>query len=139
MSTNELPAFDTIAEDFAFIDDWDEKYRYLIDLGRQVPPIDESAHNEANKVRGCASQVWLVFDRRDEGLHIAGDSDAAIVKGLMAILIALYAGRSAQDILSIDAQARLAPLGLADHITPQRSNGLASMITRIRETASQAG
>jgi cysteine desulfuration protein SufE len=132
-----LPAFDDIVADFAFIDDWDEKYRYLIDLGRQMPPLSEAEQSETNKVRGCASQVWLVFEGEDGTIRFRGDSDAAIVKGLVALMISLFSGRSEEDVRSIDAEARLSELDLQDHITPQRSNGVASMIRRIKSEAGQ--
>jgi cysteine desulfuration protein SufE len=134
MST-QPPAFDDIAADFAFIDDWDEKYRYLIDLGRNLAPLSEEERTEANKVRGCASQVWLVFEGEDDKLRFRGDSDAAIVKGLVALMISLYGGRSRDEAKSLDAEARLTEIDLQEHITPQRSNGVASMIKRIRAEA----
>ncbi|MEM9422353.1 MAG: SufE family protein, partial [Pseudomonadota bacterium] len=120
----------------AFIDDWDEKYRYLIDLGERLPALPDEAHNDRTKVRGCASQVWLQLRWDDQGkLNMLGDSDAAIVKGLVAILIALYNHLTKDEILSIQAKERLAELDLEGHITPQRSNGVASMIERIRAEA----
>lgn len=134
---NTLPDFETIHDDFAFLDDWDERYRYIIDLGRQLPPFPEEARNEEHRVRGCASQVWLTFDQDGDKLHILGDSDASIVSGLIAIVLALFSGQTKADIQKIDAQAELAKLDLADHITPQRSNGVVSMIAKIKEKASQ--
>jgi cysteine desulfuration protein SufE len=133
--TDSLPDFETIADDFAFIDDWDEKYRYIIDLGRRLPPLSDDERSEANKVRGCASQVWLVFDELDQAVRFRGDSDAAIVKGLVGLMIALFSGRSKEEIQKIDAQAKLAELELQEHITPQRSNGVVSMIGRIKDEA----
>lgn len=133
--TDEIPAFDDIAADFAFIDDWDEKYRYIIDLGKRLPPLTEDEHSEANRVRGCASQVWLVFDKAQGEIRFRGDSDAAIVKGLVALMISLFSGRSAEEIRAIDAEARLAEIDLREHITPQRSNGVVSMIRRIKAEA----
>lgn len=130
-----LPAFQDIVDDFEFIDDWDEKYRYIIDLGRQLPELPESLRTEETRVRGCASQVWLIIETLDGKLSLHGDSDAAIVKGLVAMVIALYAGLSPHDAAQLDPQAQLAPLDLAEHITPQRTNGLASMLKRIKETA----
>ena len=124
--------FEDIAADFAFLDDWDDRYKYLIDLGRALPPFDEAKRDEAHKVKGCASQVWLDVEERGGALHLAGDSDAHIVKGLVALLIALYSGKTPAEILALDAPGALAPLDLTDHLTPQRSNGLASMIARIR-------
>ena len=126
------PSFDDIAADFTFIDDWDEKYRYLIDLGRRLEPLSDGERSEANKVRGCASQVWLVEDEADGKLSLRGDSDAAIVKGLVAVVIALFGGRTRDEVRALDADAKLAELDLAEHITPQRSNGLASMIRRLK-------
>lgn len=127
--------FDDIVADFAFLDDWDDRYKYLIDLGRALPPYPEEKRDDARKVRGCASQVWLDPRRVDGRIEFAGDSDAHIVKGLVAVLLALYSGRTPDDILKVDAAAALAPLDLAAHLTPQRSNGLASMVKRIRAIA----
>lgn len=133
-----MASFDDIVSDFAFLDDWDERYKYLIDLGRALAPYPEEKRDEAHKVRGCASQVWLDPSAADGRLRFAGDSDAHIVKGLVALLIALYDNRTPSEILDIDAEAKLAPLDLAAHLTPQRSNGVASMIARIRATAAAA-
>ena len=134
-----MPTFDAIAADFSFLDDWDERYKYLIDLGRALPPFPETLRDDAHKVRGCASQVWLhaTFDD-DRRFDLAGDSDAQIVKGLVALLIALYAGKSPAEALALDARAALAPLDLEGHLTAQRSNGLAAMMRRIREIAAAA-
>ena len=131
-----------ITEDFGFLDDWEDRYRYVIELGRKLDPLDESARNAANKVQGCASQVWI--DTKVSGpqdnpqLDFVGDSDALIVKGLIAIVFALLSGRPAREILATNAQAVLDSLGLKDHLTPQRSNGLASMVARIRADAQRA-
>jgi cysteine desulfuration protein SufE len=133
--TDALPSFDDIAADFAFIEDWDEKYRYLIDLGRNLPPLTDEERSEANKVRGCASQVWLVFEGEGDTLAFRGDSDAAIVKGLVGLMMSLYSGQSRDEAKALDAEARLAEIDLKEHITPQRSNGVASMIARIKEEA----
>ena len=103
-----IPSFDTIAADFAFIDDWDEKYRYLIDLGRQLEPLTEAEQSEENRVRGCASQVWLVFEGEGDEIRFRGDSDAAIVKGLVALMISLFSGKSRAEALALDPEARLA-------------------------------
>ncbi|MFO0992425.1 MAG: SufE family protein [Hyphomicrobiales bacterium] len=131
-----------ITEDFGFLDDWEDRYRYVIELGRKLEPLDESARNAANKVQGCASQVWIdtkVSGPRDNPrLDFVGDSDALIVKGLIAIVLALLSGRTAREILATDAQAVLDSLGLKEHLTPQRSNGLASMVARIRADAQRA-
>lgn len=129
------PTFEDIAADFAFIDDWDEKYRYLIDLGKRLEPLTDEERNERTKVRGCASQVWLVTGDDDGKLTIRGDSDAAIVSGLVAVMIALFGGRTRDEIQTLDTDAKLAELDLSDHITPQRSNGVASMIRRLKAEA----
>lgn len=133
-----MTAFDDIAADFAFLDDWDDRYKYLIDLGRSLPPYPEEFRDDANKVKGCASQVWLHAVRDGERIRLEGDSDAHIVKGLVALLLALYSGRTATQMLEIDPAQSLAPFDLAGHLTPQRSNGLASMIRRVREIAAAA-
>ncbi len=132
-----MQSFDDIVADFAFLDDWDDRYKYLIDLGRSLPPYPEEKRDDAHKVRGCASQVWLEVSTVDGRLAFAGDSDAHIVKGLVAVLLSLYSRKTPQEILAIDPQQALAPLDLAAHLTPQRSNGLASMISRIRATANE--
>jgi cysteine desulfuration protein SufE len=134
---------DDIRTDFALLDDWEDRYRYVIELGRALPALDPSLRTETSKVRGCASQVWLVSRiTRDEAglprLHFVGDSDAHIVRGLIAILFAIYDGRTADDIADTDALALFAELGLKEHLTPQRSNGLASMVARIRADAEAA-
>lgn len=134
--------FHDIRADFEFIDDWDERYKYLIDLGRDLAPYPENQRDAAHKVRGCASQVWVHTERSDDhALKIYGDSDAHIVKGLIALLIALYSGKTPEEILAVDPEAALAPFDLKDHLTPQRSNGLHSMVNRIRAIAEaeQAG
>jgi cysteine desulfuration protein SufE len=130
-----LPPFDDIAADFAFIDDWDEKYRYLIDLGRNLPPLTDEERSEDNKVRGCASQVWLVFEGDGDALRFRGDSDAAIVKGLVGLMISLYSGLPKAEAKELNAEEKLAEIDLKEHITPQRSNGVASMIARIKAEA----
>src|SRR5271169_344996 len=126
-----------IIDNFSVLDDWDDRYRYLIELGRELPPLAEALHSDANKVQGCASQVWLDTTVRPNGaggpaLNFAGDSDAHIVRGLIAILFAMYSGRSATDILAIDAIKVFEGIGLREHLTPQRSNGFRSMVDRIR-------
>ena len=132
-----------IIDNFSVLDDWDDRYRYLIELGRELPPLAEAAHNDANKVQGCASQVWLDTRVRPNGasgpvLTFAGDSDAHIVRGLIAILFAIYSGKAAKDILASDALALFERLGLREHLTPQRSNGFRSMVERIRLDARAA-
>ena len=130
---------DALAEEFSLLGDWEERYRYIIDLGRGLEPLSEDEHADANKVRGCASQVWLVTEPGPDGsLHFRGDSDAHIVRGLIAILLALYSGRTAREIVTTDAEAAFARLGLREHLTSQRSNGLSSMVQRIRADAESA-
>jgi cysteine desulfuration protein SufE len=133
---------DAILADFELLDDWEDRYRYVIELGRTLEPLPDEARNATNKVQGCVSQVWLATtphrDARDIRLTFIGDSDAHIVRGLIAILLALYSGRSADDILKIDANAVLDKLHLKEHLTPQRSNGLLSMVERIRSDARTA-
>jgi cysteine desulfuration protein SufE len=132
-----------IIDNFSLLDEWDDRYRYLIELGRELPPLAAEAHNDANKVRGCASQVWLNTSVRPNGaggpvLTFVGDSDAHIVRGLIAILFAMYSGRSAKDILATDAVALFERIGLREHLTPQRSNGFRSMVERIHADARAA-
>lgn len=131
-----------IIENFELLDEWDDRYRYLIELGRELTPMPEAAHNEDNKVRGCASQVWLeTHVTRDGGepvLTFLGDSDAHIVRGLVYLMLALYSGRSAREIVDTDPQALFAKLGLDAHLTPQRSNGVRSMVERIKSDARAA-
>ena len=134
---------DEIIDNFSLLDEWDDRYRYLIELGRELPPLAAEAHNDANKVRGCASQVWLDTRVRPNGaggpvLTFVGDSDAHIVRGLIAILFAMYSGRSAKDILATDAVALFEKMGLREHLTPQRSNGFRSMVERIHSDARAA-
>ena len=138
-----MPDIDEILDNFSVLDEWDDRYRYLIELGRELPPLPQSAHNEANKVQGCASQVWLETDVRPDGadgpiLAFSGDSDAHIVRGLIAILFAIFSDRSARDILSTNALALFERMGLREHLTPQRSNGFRSMVERIRSDAQAA-
>jgi cysteine desulfuration protein SufE len=132
-----------IIDNFSVLDDWDDRYRYLIELGRELPPLAESARNDANKVQGCASQVWLDIDVRPNGadgpvLTFAGDSDAHIVRGLIAILFAIFSGKTAKSILATDALALFQKMGLREHLTPQRSNGFRAMVERIRAEANAA-
>jgi cysteine desulfuration protein SufE len=138
----DIMTIDEISENFAILDEWDDRYRYLIELGRMLPPLPVAAHIDANKVQGCASQVWLTTDikRGPSGpvLSFAGDSDAHIVRGLIAILFAMYSQQPARDILATDALALFDRLGLREHLTPQRSNGLKSMVGRIRDEARNA-
>jgi len=136
-------SIDEIIENFDLLEEWDDRYRYLIELGRTLPPLPEAARSDANKVQGCASQVWLSTTVKPNGstgpvLAFDGDSDAHIVRGLIAILFALYSGKGAKDILSTDAVALFEKLGLRDHLTPQRSNGFRSMVERIKSDARTA-
>ena len=132
-------SFEDILADFELLDDWEDRYRYVIELGRKLEPLPETERTQANKVQGCVSQVWLAT-RVDRGsgaprLTFIGDSDAHIVRGLIAILFALYSGGTAHDIATIDAPQQLAQLHLKEHLTPQRSNGLMAMVKRIRTDA----
>ncbi len=136
-------SFDEIKENFELLDDWEDRYRYVIELGRALPELDEASRTETTKVRGCASQVWLVTRLQHEPdgttrMRFEGDSDAHIVRGLIAVLIALYDGLPPAQACQLDAHAAFAELGLKDHLTPQRSNGLASMIQRIHSDAASA-
>jgi len=138
-----MPEIEEIVDNFSVLDDWDDRYRYLIELGRELPPLTPAAHNDANKVQGCASQVWLDTDVRPDGaggpiLTFSGDSDAHIVRGLIAVLFAIFSGRHAKDILATDAIALFERMGLREHLTPQRSNGFRSMVERIRSDARAA-
>ncbi len=140
-------SFDQILEDFSYLDEWEDRYRHVIELGKALPPMNEALKTPATKVSGCASQVWIHSTPRnsvngngngsgkDIGISLVGDSDALIVKGLMAIVFAMFAPLSAREIVELDAAAALAKLGLAEHLTPQRSNGLASMVKRIKSDA----
>ena len=134
-----MTMIDEIVENFALLEEWDDRYRYVIELGRGLSPLPGSAHNEANKVRGCASQVWLVSSRGAGGtLIFHGDSDAHIVRGLIAIVISLYSGRTPDEILGFDFRSAFDRLGLKGALSTQRSNGLFSMIERIRRDAAGA-
>jgi cysteine desulfuration protein SufE len=131
-------SLETLLEDFALFDDWEERYRFIIELGNGLAPLSDAEHNEANKVPGCVSQVWLVSEAQDDRLHFRGDSDAHIVRGLVAILLDLYNGKSRAEIAAFDAEGAFAQLGLSDHLTPQRSNGFYAMVQRIRNDAAAA-
>lgn len=131
-------AFNDLAETFEFLDDWEDRYRHVIELGKAFPPMDDALKVPATKVNGCASQVWIQPMIEDGRYDFQGDSDAMIVKGLIAVLHSLYAGVPVADIARIDAPAELARLGLTDHLSAQRSNGLRSMVERIRKTAAEA-
>jgi cysteine desulfuration protein SufE len=135
-----VTSIDEITENFALLEDWDDRYRYVIELGRALAPLPDAARTDANKVQGCASQVWLQTSVRPNGeagpvLSFVGDSDAHIVKGLIAILFALYSDRPAKEILAADALGLFDQLALREHLTPQRSNGFRAMVERIRAEA----
>jgi cysteine desulfuration protein SufE len=130
---------EALEADFALLPDWEERYGYVIELGKALAPLAEAERTDAARVRGCASQVWLVTDPRGDGrLHFRGQSDAAIVRGLVAIMLKVFSGRTPGEILAVDPARLLARLGLAEALTPQRSNGLRAMIARIRAHAEAA-
>jgi cysteine desulfuration protein SufE len=138
---SQQPTIDQLIEDFSFLEDWEDRYRYVIELGKTLPPLSAAEHNDVNKVRGCASQVWLVSEPASNDprrLVFRGDSDAHIVRGLIAILLALYSGRPAREIAETDAEKIFHQIGLREHLTSQRSNGLSSMVARIRSDANAA-
>lgn len=125
-------AFEEIVEDFEFLDDWEDRYRHVIDMGKAMEPLDDALKVPATKVDGCASQVWLVPTIADGRTTFAGDSDAMIVRGLIAVVLALFNGLTDQEIAQVDAQSELARLGLNEHLSSQRSNGVRAMIERIK-------
>lgn len=133
---------ETIIENFALLEDWEDRYRYLIELGREMPPFPEEARVDVNKVNGCVSQVWVI-GHRDAGpdgmpvLYFQGDSDSHLVRGLVAVMVALYSGKNAREILDTDTPAVLESMGLRGHLTPQRSNGLNALVTRMRQMAAE--
>lgn len=131
---SELPDFSEISDNLSFLDDWEDRYRYLIELGQGLPALPESEKTADSKVSGCVSQVWLVVDQDgpEGALTFRGDSDAMIVKGMVAVLIALYSGKSPKDVAETDAIATLDEINLREHLTAQRSNGLAAMVKRMR-------
>ncbi|MDR6303651.1 cysteine desulfuration protein SufE [Nitrobacter vulgaris] len=138
-----MTTIDEIRDNFELLEEWDDRYRYVIELGRTLEPMSEAEHSAANKVQGCASQVWLSLKAgRGADSHpvltYVGDSDAHIVRGLIAILLTLFSGRKPQDILDTDAIAVFDDLGFREHLTPQRSNGLRAMVERIRRDAREA-
>jgi cysteine desulfuration protein SufE len=135
-----MTAIDEIKDNFDLLEEWDDRYRYVIELGRTLAPMSDAAHSPANKVQGCASQVWLATTvtpnkAGEPVLSFVGDSDAHIVRGLIAILFALFSGKTARDILQTDAIAVFDQLGFREHLTPQRSNGLRSMVERVKADA----
>jgi cysteine desulfuration protein SufE len=132
------PAFEEIVEDFEFLEDWEDRYRYVIERGKAMTPLDDALKVPATKVDGCASQVWLHPSIEDGRFRFDGDSDALIVRGLIAVLRALYNDLPVRDVPAVDARAEMMRLGLNDHLSAQRSNGLRAMIERIRSVASEA-
>lgn len=131
-------AFEEIAETFEFLDDWEDRYRHVIDMGKAIPPMDDALKVPATKVDGCASQVWIQPKISDGTFSFIGDSDAMIVKGLIAVLMALYNDVPVKKVAQIDAPAELGRLGLNDHLSAQRSNGVRAMVERIRTVAAAA-
>lgn len=134
-------SIETIRDDFSFLEEWEDRYRYIIELGERLDPYPESARDTEHKVQGCVSQVWLLTETKGSGdpvLELKGDSDAHIVRGLVAIMLALFSGKRASDILRIDAEATMREFGLDEHLSPQRANGLRSMIKRIKREAQAA-
>ncbi|MEL6916000.1 MAG: SufE family protein [Pseudomonadota bacterium] len=130
--------FEEIVETFEFLDDWEDRYRHVIELGRAMPEMDTALKVPATKVEGCASQVWLHDGGRGGALSFQGDSDAMIVKGLIAVLLALYNGLTPEEAARVDVRAELARLNLTEHLSSQRSNGLKAMVQRIQDTAAKA-
>ncbi|TCT35489.1 SufE family protein [Martelella mediterranea] len=131
---------DQIIDDFAFLDDWEDRYRYVIELGKTLPDLPAEEKTEANRVHGCASQVWLVAEAeegQDPPIRFRGDSDAFIVRGLVSIVMTVYSGKTASEIAKTDAIDTFRKIGLVDHLSAQRANGLNAMVTRIREIATQ--
>ncbi|SLN16936.1 Cysteine desulfuration protein SufE [Roseovarius albus] len=132
------PAFEEIVEDFEFLEDWEDRYRHVIDLGKAMDPLAEALKVPATKVDGCASQVWLHITIEGDVFTFEGESDAMIVRGLIAVLKALYNGAAVKEVANVDAVAEMGRLGLNEHLSAQRSNGLRAMIARIQETAAAA-
>lgn len=130
--------FEDLVETFEFLDDWEDRYRHVIDMGKAMPALEPELQVPATKVDGCASQVWLIPQIKDGVFTFRGDSDAMIVRGLIAVLLALYDNQPVADVVQIDAQVALGRLGLNDHLSAQRSNGLRAMVARIKETAAAA-
>ena len=128
----------SLLDDFSLFDDWEDRYRYIIELGGTLAPLSEAEHSDAYKVPGCVSQVWLVSEVHGDKLVFRGDSDAHIVRGLVAIVLDLFSNKTAADILDVDAKGAFEQLGLSEHLTPQRSNGFQAMVQRIRKDAAAA-
>ncbi len=136
-----MPGYDEIAENLAVLDDWEERYAYVIQIGKALPPLPEELRTEANRVQGCASQVWLATERGEGAnpvLTFRGDSDALIVRGLVALAVAINSGKKASDVAATDTVAIFDQLGLKAHLSSQRSNGLRSMVARIKRDAEAA-
>ncbi|MEQ9517826.1 MAG: SufE family protein [Parvibaculum sp.] len=129
-----------LIDDFSYLDDWEDRYKYVIELGKQLAPLSEAEHNDQAKVQGCVSQVWLICDEQQDGakLSFRGDSDALIVRGLVAILLTMYSDKTPVEILDVDARTIFEQLGLNEHLSPQRSNGLHAMVARVREDAARS-
>ena len=130
-----IPDLDELKENFALFDDWEERYRYLIDLGRQLPKMEDAQKNDDTIVRGCTSRVWMVADTTNEKIHFVADSDAHIVRGLIALLMAAYQDRTPQEIGKIDIEAAFKEIGLDQHLSPSRRNGFYSMVEQIKSYA----
>lgn len=136
-----MTGIDQIRDDFALLDDWEDRYRYVIELGEALPPYPDVARDQEHLVPGCVSRVWLIAEAgsgANPTIRLEGDSDAHIVRGLVAIMLALYSGRTASEIVETDAEATMKSLGLDEHLTPQRANGLRSMVKRIKAEAHAA-
>ncbi len=138
-------SYDDVLADFEFLDDWEDRYRYVIELGRKLDPLPEEERNSTNKVTGCASQVWLATtispsndDPNQPVLSFIGDSDAHIVRGLIYILFVIFSGKKADEIMALDVKKLFNQIGLDEHLSPQRSNGLVSMVARIKSDAQNA-
>lgn len=139
-STTNDARVEELIDNFSFLDDWEDRFRYLIDLGRKLPPMDEDLKTEETKVRGCTSQVWIIDEVKPGPpltLHFVADSDAHIVKGLIAVLLEIYDGRTPEEILAVDIRDAIGRLGFQQHLSPNRANGLFSMVERIRALAVQ--
>ena len=137
MNSPQTPALDEIVENFELIDDWEERYRYLIELGRKLPPLPDEERREEHRVRGCTSQVWLISERTGDHLSFRGDSDAHIVRGLVALLLAACSGQKASTILALDIDELFRRLGLESHLSVSRRNGFFSMVSLIRASAQE--
>ncbi len=138
MSQSQQLTIDELAENFELFDDWEDRYRYIIDLGKKLPAMDDSEKSESNKIRGCMSQVWIVPEVHEgspKTLSFRIDSDAHIVRGLAAVMLILFSGKTPEEILAVDADAKLKELDLDSHISPNRRNGVASMIQTIQNMA----